>query len=255
MDKIKWKKIGNIITNVLLYLFLGLCVFAVVMTLFANRDSDGTVEIFGYQLRVVASDSMAKCELTDVSDYDIGSIPLRSLIFVKVMPQEEQAAQLWYDSLEVGDVVTFRYVYTSQVTITHRITAITPKTGGGYIIELAGDNKNSNSDQMTQTIDTSQTNSTNYIIGKVVGKCYLLGLVISLLQQPLGIVLIVIVPCFIIILLEVLKIASAAGAQRRKREQEERQKKDQELEQLRRRLEQLERQNIPNEADIVKEET
>lgn len=244
-----FKKVGKIIGNILLYLFLALCVCAVIVTVSSKKDSDGASELFGYQLRVITSDSMAKCDLTDVSDYEIGSIPLRSMIFVQRMPEEETAADAWYRTLKVGDVLTFRYVYTGQVTITHRIISITEKETGGFLIELAGDNKNSDSGQLTQVIDTSIENNTNYVIGKVTGQFFLLGFLISLLKTPLGIVFIVIVPCVIIILLEVLKIVGAYSAERKKREQEKQLQKDHELEELRRKLAELESQQADRSAD------
>ena len=71
MDKMKFKKIGNIVLNVLMYIFLAFCIFTVIVTLLSKRDSDGAAEIFGYQMRIVTSDSMAKSEYTDVSDYKI----------------------------------------------------------------------------------------------------------------------------------------------------------------------------------------
>lgn len=252
MSKKRFKKIGSVIINALLYVFLAICIFTLVITLVSKKDVDGAAEVFGYQMRIISSDSMAKCELTDVSDYDIKSIPLRSLIFVRVMPEDEKEADEWYRSVEVGDVLTFRYVYTNQVTITHRVVDIKEKDGGGYLISLAGDNKNSNSEQLYQVIDTSIPDNTNYVIGKVTGQSYILGFLISLLKTPLGIIFIIIVPCFIIILLEVLKIVGVLSADKKKREQEEKMKKDNELEELRRRLEELE--NIKNSVQNNSEE-
>jgi hypothetical protein len=150
-------------------------------------------------------------------------------------------------------VLTFRYVYTTQVTITHRIVSITEKETGGFLIELAGDNKNSEDGQLTQVIDTSIPNSTNYVIGKVIGQSYLFGLLMSFLKQPVGIVLVIIVPCFIIILLEVLKIARVFGADRKKREQEENEKKNSELEELRRKLAELEASRNASEENVKTE--
>ena len=242
MDKAKIKKIGKIALDVLLYIFLAICIFAVIVTVISKRDSDGAAEVFGYQMRVVTSDSMSESEFTDVSGYKIKDIPIRSMVFVKVMPDDPAEADEFYRSLKVGDVLTFRYVYTTQVTITHRITSITEKDTGGFIIELAGDNKNSEDGQLTQVIDTSIPNNTNYVIGKVTGQAYLLGLLMSFLMQPVGIILLIIVPCFIIILLEVLKIVKVLGADKKKREQEEKQNKDNELEELRRKLAELERE-------------
>lgn len=243
MKKEPMTKIGKIVANILLYAFLLLGVFAVVITLSAKKGTDGAAEVFGYQMRIISSDSMAPCDQTDVSQFEIGSLPLRSMIFVKVMPQEE--TDQWYRDLKVGDVLTFRYVYTRQVTITHRITSIEEKTTGGFLIQLEGDNKNADAQQLTQIIDTSIVENTNYVIGKVVGQSRALGFVTSLLQEPVGLVLIIIVPCLIIIVLEILRIISVLGADRKKKEQQEKQQKDQELEELRRRLAQLEQQAQP----------
>lgn len=239
MNRGKIKKIKGITFDILLYLFLSICLITVALTIISKKNEDGVAELWGYQMRIVSSNSMAKCDQTDVSDYEIKSIPLRSMVFVKVMPQDETGAEEWYRDLRVGDVLTFKYVYTSQVTITHRIVSITEKESGGYIIELAGDNRNSNSDQLTQSIDTSIPNNLNYVIGKVTGQAFLLGFVVSLLKSTLGIIFIVIVPSLIVIFMEILKIVGLYQAERKKREQDE---KDVEIEALRRQLAQLKNQ-------------
>ena len=251
MDKSKRKKIGRIVTNVILYVFLAICIFSVFFTMFSKKDPDGATEIFGYQMRVVTSESMAKCDETDVSDYRIKDIPLRSMVFVKVKPRDAAELDEWYRNLEEGDVLTFRYVYTSQVTITHRITSITEKPNGGFIIELAGDNKNADNGQLEQVIDTSIPNNTNYVIGKVVGQARLFGLVMSLLMNPIGIVLVIMLPCVIIMMLEFIKIAKLLSADKREKERAESAKKDTELEELRRRLAELEanKENGSSEGD------
>ncbi|MBR2343227.1 MAG: hypothetical protein IKA64_03140 [Clostridia bacterium] len=240
MNKTGGKKALKIIGDVLLYLFLLICVLSLIFTLTAKRDPDGTATVFGRQMRIVVSNSMARCDETDVSDFKIKSIPLYSMVFVECVPSDAGEALEWYSNLRVGDVLTIKYVYTTQVTITHRITSITEKAGG-YVIELAGDNKNADTDQLYQTIDTTLVDSPNYVIGKVTGQARVFGFLMSLLKQPLGVALLVIVPCFIIILLEVLKIVRVLTAEKKKREQEQMKKKDDELELLRQRLEQLER--------------
>lgn len=240
MNRSKVKNISRIAMNVLLYLFLAICIFSVFFTMFSKKSVDGAAEILGYQMRVVTSESMAKCDLTDVSDYKIKDIPLRSMVFVKVMPDDPADAEEWYRSLKVGDVLTFRYVYTSQVTITHRITSITEKDSGGFIIELAGDNKNEDNGQLEQVIDTSIPNNTNYVIGKVVGQAKIFGFAMSFLMNPIGMVLIIMLPCVIIMMLEFIKIAKLFSSEKKEREREENAKKEQELEELRRKLAELE---------------
>ena len=155
MEKTKIQKIGAIVLTVVMCVFLVISFLTVVVTVFSKKDSDGAAQIFGYQMRVVTSNSMASSQYTDLSDYSIKAIPVRSLVFIKLMPEDPAEADAWYDSLSVGDVLTFRYVYTTQVTITHRITAINKQPSGGFLIELTGDNKASESGQMVQVIDTS----------------------------------------------------------------------------------------------------
>lgn len=237
------RKIIGIIFNVLLYVFFAICLFSLVITVTAKRDSDGAVGLFGMQMRVVVSDSMAECPETDISGYEIGSIPLRSMVFIETVPQDETEAKKWYASLKVGDVLTFRYVYVTQETITHRITAITPKEGGGYIIELTGDNKASDADTLTQTVDTSLPDSPNYIVGRVTGQSYLLGLFVTMLKSPIGIICIIIIPCLIIAILEVIRLVSILGADKKEREMNEKQQRDAEFEEMKRQLELLQQQN------------
>ncbi len=241
------KKIFSVIGNILLYLFLALCIFSVIITIASKKDSDGTPELFGYQLRIVTSDSMAKSEYTDVSGFDVKSLPLRSLLFIDLVPDNAEKAEKFYDSIQVGDVLTFRYVYTSQVTITHRVVSKTENPGGGYLIGLMGDNKASDTYALQQTIDTSDINSPNYIIGRVTGQSYPLGLFLSLLKSPAGIILVIILPCFVIILLEVIKIAALLSAEKRKKREQEVAEKESELEELRKKLAELESQNASDE--------
>lgn len=254
LSKINIKKIGKIAYSVIMWLFLIICAAALVLTVTAKRSGDGAGEIFGYQLRTVLTESMEKCEETDVSDFDIKSIPKNSMIIVQSVPEDKEAAERWYSELRVGDVLTFRYVYVTQKTITHRITSITEKESGGYIIELAGDNKSSESDQLYQTIDTSQESSPNYVLGKVTGVLFVLGFIVSLLKTPVGLIFIVIVPCFIIILLEILKIFGAYNATKIKRNKEESAKKDEELAELKRRLAALEEKSSDGKEEPPIEE-
>lgn len=220
------KKIAKVAGNVFFYLFLAVATFCVVFTIFSKKDVDGAAEIFGMQMRVVTTDSMDKCNLTDVSAYKIKSLPPKTMVFIEKVPADPQEAKDWYSSLQVGDVLTFRYVYTSQITVTHRITAITEKADGSFLIELAGDNKNAKTGQLYQTIDTASKDSPNYVLGKVTGKSYFLGFCVSLLRSNVGIICILIIPCLLIAILEGMKLAELLTENKKQRTEEE--KKEQE---------------------------
>lgn len=243
MEKSKSKKIVNIVSNVLLYLFLAVCILTLGLTIFAPKDDDGTAIIFGHQMRVVITESMEKNELTDVSDFEIKSIPKNSMVFVEIVPEDEAEAKAWYGDLNVGDVLTFKYVYSQQVTITHRIVDIQEK-GDGYIITLEGDNKSSEDSQGQQIIDTTNSSSFNYVVGKVVGQSFIIGLIFSIMKSPIGLIFVIIVPCAIVIIMEIIKIVSVVNGEKQQKVDEENKKKDDELEELRKRLAMLENMAI-----------
>ena len=235
------KKIVKIAANILLYLFIAVCIFSVILTISSKKDIDGTATIFGTQMRSVLTSSMEKCDATDVSGFEIKDIPAGSMIFVDVVPEDPEKAQEWYADLKVGDVLTFKYVYVRQETITHRIVDIQPNQDGGYTINLEGDNKGTDSATLAQTINTATESSPNYVIGKVIGQSYLLGRFESLLKKPVGLVCVVIIPCLIIVMIEFLKIAKLISISRNRKSLEKQKEQEVELEALRRRLAELER--------------
>lgn len=245
------KKIAKIVGNVLFYAVILITLAGVLLTITAKKDADGTATVFGMQMRFVLSPSMEKNDATDVSNFEIQDIPTKSVIFVEVVPDDPKEAEKWYSELAVGDVLTFKYVYVTQETITHRITSIEPKETGGYIIELEGDNKSENSDTLSQTIDTSKTDSPNYVIGKVVGQNYPLGLFVNLLKNPAVLICGVILPAVGIIIYEVIKLTNLFGAEKKKKEEEEKEKQKSELDELRRKLAELEAAN--NKSEVAPE--
>lgn len=234
------KKTGKLLLNILLYAFIAVCLFAVILSITSKKGEDGAATVFGYQMRFVRSDSMAACKETDVSHFEIGSIPSKTLIFVETVPNDKAEAEKWYSEIKVGDVLTFRYKLAgSQETITHRVIGIEEKEDGfGRIITLQGDNKASEgSDLMQQVIDTSESETSfNYILGKVTGTSYTLGLLVYALRSPVGIVCIVIVPCLIIIGFQVAKIISVLTEEKRKKQKEENEQKTSEIEELKKQL-------------------
>lgn len=204
-----WRWLVGKIRTALSLIFLLLCLFCLIFSLAAARDPYDSMELLGHRLFLVTSSSMERCEATDVSEFSVGSLPLHSLILVKSVPQSEQAAKDFYDELAVGDVLTFRYVYTTQVTITHRITDMEEKESGGYLITLAGDNKSAEGGQLTQTIDTSLPLSPNYVIGRVLFRIPLLGSFLFLLETKIGKLLCIILPATILLIMELFRLVWA----------------------------------------------
>lgn len=213
----KLKKTVKFLSNILFYLILAISLFVLVLVISIKKNSEDAATVFGYQLRIVQSSSMEKHESVDTSHFDIKDIKVKSVVFIKVAPSDDQELNEWYKTIEVGDVLTFKYVYTKQETITHRVIEIQEK-GSGYLITLEGDNKAGDLNTLTQVIDTTVIENPNYIIGKVVGQSYLLGLFLYTLRNPIGIILIIIVPCLIIIILQIIKIVSVLHKDKKEKE-------------------------------------
>ena len=296
--KSKVKKIFNVIGNIVTYLFIAICVLAVIATISAKKSPDGGMNMFGYQMRVVVSQSMEwpqgttfeklgleteeDSKIKSLNDLAIKAIPLRSMVFVSVVPQEKQQADLWYSNLRVGDVLTFQYGEYGKINgqlpiITHRITKIQALTTGGYRIELKGDNKGLTTETQTSTADTStqviytSDGGVNYVIGKVVGQSKFLGVTFNLITTivnyklsgiPIGMVCIVIIPCTIIIILEIIKIVSVVNAEKKKKLQEEivlqqaeKERQDNEIELLKQQLAALQNQTQAVQAEVKEEQS
>ena len=252
--KQKVLKALQIAGDVLFCLIIAFALFVLIISVSAKRDADGTANVFGYQLRFVQSGSMEKCDQTDVSGYKIKSIPVKSCVFIKKAPapDDQQALNEWCSALSVGDVLTFQYskygaANIQDKVITHRIVKIEPKEGG-YIITLEGDNKNDTGSVGQQVIDTTKADGLDYIIGKVEGQSYFLGLCVYALKSPVGLVFIIIVPCMIVIAYEVIKIVTVLNKDKKDRQQQEKTAKEDEIALLRKQLEELQKSGGTAEA-------
>lgn len=237
--KNKTKKI-NLILNILMYVFLGCSLILLVVTISLKKNTNEAITLFGYQTRLVVSESMEKCESTydSISKYKIKDIPLGSLLLIKTVPKEKEE---FYKDIKIGDVLTFKYIIgTKQETITHRVVNI--DKSDNLIIELRGDNETSNhqTNITSQFVNVYEENSPNFIIGKVVGKSYLLGILLYSLKQPIGMALIIIVPSIIIMIVEITKIINYIYSQKKKKTEDELFNHKKELEELKQKLKSLE---------------
>lgn len=259
------KKVANIVLDVVVVAVLLLALFTIVVTVNAKKGKDGTATIFGYQLRFVQSGSMGKCAYTDVSKYKVKSIKVKSCVFIKTAPTDLEKIKEWYKTLKVGDVLTFQYNKNDgsaapedyegdSKVITHRVIKIEKKeNGNGYIITLKGDYKSSKGNEPAeQVIDTEVDTpaKTTYIIGKVTGQSYLLGLCVYVLKKPVGIVCVVIVPCLLMIVIQIFRIVNVLGEDKKNKRKEEQANKDDEIEELKRQLAALQNAAAPEKEEI-----
>ena len=246
------KKVANIVLGVVVVAVLLLAFFTIVVTVNAKKSQDKDASsIFGYQLRFVQSGSMEKCAYTDVSKYKVKSIKVKSCVFIKTAPTDVEKIKEWYKTLKVGDVLTFQY---KGEIITHRIVKIEEKeTGNGYIITLKGDYKSSKGNEPAEQVIDAEVDTpatTTYIIGKVTGQSYLLGLCVYVLKKPVGIVCVIIVPCLLMIVIQIFRIANVLGEEKKNKRKEEQANKDDEIEELKRQLAALQNAAAPEKEEI-----
>ncbi len=243
-------KIANVLLNTLLIVFFVVCIFGLFLSVSAKKSRDGAVNLFGYEARFVLTESMEKNKDTDTSKFKIKEIKQKSLIFIEKVPTDEKKAEKWYAALKIGDVLTFRYGNVGE-PITHRIVKIEEKQKtGGYIITLRGDNHAEGTQAAEQVVDTSQKESLNYVIGKVKGQSYALGLLVYAVKTPVGIVFIVIVPCLIIIGLEIIRIVSVLNESKKQKQAAEKAEQEDEIERLKKRLSELENKESKTEDPV-----
>ena len=245
------KKALSFMGNIIVFLILIFAIFILSISVMAKKDSDGAATIFGYQLRFVQSSSMEKCDQTDVSEYKIKSIPVKSCVFIEVMPKEEAKQQKWLETLRIGDVLTFKYVYQKQVTITHRVVKIEEKNQGGYIITLEGDNKLDSSGVGQQIIDTSDENSPNYIIGRVTGQSRFVGSIVYALRSPIGIICIIIIPFLTLIGFQIIRIIGVLNKEKKEKEAIAWESQANEIKELRRQLDELQQKSNKSTAPPI----
>ena len=186
-------------------------------------------------------------------------------MFIKTAPTSEKEINEWYKTLKVGDVLTFQYNKNDgsaapedyegdSMVITHRVIRIEKKeNGNGYIITLKGDYKSGkDSEPAEQVIDTEVDTpaKTTYIIGKVTGQSYLLGLCVYVLKKPVGIVCVIIVPCLLMIVIQIFRIVNVLGEDKKNKRKEEQVNKDDEIEELKRQLAALQNAAAPEKEEI-----
>lgn len=229
------------IISVLSYLFILFAAVFTILTINMKGNTKEGMNLFGYQMLVVETESMEPNPLVDVSKFDIKSIKKDAMVFVELV--DEKDPYKFYENIEVNDVVTFRYmVGNRQETITHRVIE-REEIDGGFIFTLRGDNINEDGTTSCQIINTTEKDSFNYIIGEVKGVSYGIGVVITILKSKVGLICAIIIPCVILIIGEVIKIANELNKDKKKKSKEkeiELDNKTKELEELKRRLLELE---------------
>ena len=162
----------------------------------------GSFDFSDTQVRIVISGSM---DGEPREQYDIETIPVKSMVFISEVPTTEPARSHFYQSLEVGDVLTFDYTHPvshEHMVVTHRVVDI-QSSGAGYTFTLAGDSiRDDPTNSSTQTV----TSWSGDVIGEVTGVAPWLGALTVFISTTTGKVVLVLIPCIILIASETRNI-------------------------------------------------
>ena len=205
---IRARKIFSVILNIVIALFLVVAALAFVITVtYAARGED--VTLFGRQFRIVVSESMEP------------NIHKGDLVVIETVWEDEEE---FYRSLQVGDVITFRWQAAGrEVAVTHRITEI-EENGGNLRFTLKGDAVEND----TQVFTASE----GRVIGRVISNSSFFG----------GLLRCLIVPAAAIAAVEIARIVRLVREGRKEKKDEEAAERDAELERLRREVEELKKE-------------
>lgn len=162
----------------------------------------GSLDFSDTEVMIVISGSMDGEPRTQ---YEISTIPLGSMVFVRDVPPDPAGKEGFYSSLRVGDVLTFDYehpVSHETMVVTHRIIDIS-ESGGTYTYTLKGDSIADDPTNGSVQVVTSQSGD---VIGKVVGVSHWMGELVVFLSTWTGKACLILIPCAILIVSEVRSI-------------------------------------------------
>ena len=215
-NKIGVKKVLNIIKTVLVWVIFAIAVAMMIFTIVSvNTFDQNNRDLFGFKAFTVRTDSMS------ATDFDSGDI-----IFTKNVPPE---------TLQEGDIIA----YVSQQadnfgeTITHKIRSLTTNEEGtpGFITYGT-----------TTGVDDEGMVEYEYVLGKYTGKIPNVGAFFLFLKEPIGYIMFIFIPFFILILYQGLNCVRLFRKYRKEQMQElqsEREKIEQDKEETARMLKEL----------------
>lgn len=189
-----WRKIVDwVVTGVFGAAALG--AIAIMITTKVNPDQ----MIFGRIYPQVLTDSMA-------DKYPVGTV----LVVEKIDPSE----------IKVGDAVTFKWnVNGQEMNMTHEIFKIeydetkSPGESGYYIFSAHGTNKHSEwckiGEEYGDCTDTTKSQNVqrfidSKVVGKVTGTSPVLKAVFTVVQSPIGLIVLILLPCLYLMVTSVI---------------------------------------------------
>ncbi len=184
------KKALKIILNIFIWVFVAFSVVVTILAFASQGDADRIPTLGKTSFFSVTTNSMEP------------TIKEGDLIFSEKFANDEEK-----QSLQVGDVITFKMVINGENAFnTHRIIAV-EGTGVNTVYTTKGDNTEDNVYNVTETVPY------NLVVRKWNGKRIAkLGSVLAFLQTPNGFLIVIVIPLVLFFLFELVKFIRAAIA-------------------------------------------
>ena len=259
-QKSVFQKIMDVIMTIVVVLVVIIAVSILILTITSKRSADGAINVFGYEFRTILTGSMEKCTHDDPDevcthinpdDYEIGSLPVGTMIFIETVPEDKTEAQQWYTDIADGDVLTF--MYQGEV-ITHRVIDKIELPSGAFEIHLMGDNRGSDGVAAEQIIVTDE-GKRNYIIGKVTGQSEFFGWIATTVKTPFGVIMMIFIPCSVIVVVELIRIIAMVIADKKAKAKEKQEQIEKETQATQSDIEELKRQIEQAKLELQKVST
>ena len=195
------KKVLGIIKNVIVWVIFAIAAAMMIFTIVSvNTFDQNNRDLFGFKAFTVRTDSMS------ATDFDSGDI-----IFTKNVAPE---------TLVEGDIIAFVSQESDNFgeTITHKIRRLTTGEDGtpGFITYGT-----------TTDVDDEGMVEYEYVLGKYTGKIPNVGAFFLFLKEPIGYILFIFVPFFILILYQGLNCVRLFRQYRKEQMQELQNERDQ----------------------------
>lgn len=160
------KTIGRIVDIIILAIFLILIIGVIAVAIQKVVNKNDVPNVFGYTILQVKSGSMS------------GVFETGDTIIIKNIKDE--------NSLKVGDIVAFKV--DSKNLVAHRIIAINEENGVKHYTTKGDANNTQDQEQITfQNIE-----------GQYLRKATVLGVIIKIMQNPVGLAVIIAIPILVI---------------------------------------------------------
>ena len=184
------KKVLKVILNIFIWVFVAFSVVVTILAFAAQGDADRIPTLGKTSFFSVTTNSMEP------------TIMAGDLIISEKFATDEEK-----QSLQVGDVITFKMVINGENAFnTHRIISV-EGTGAATVYTTKGDNTEDNVYNVTETVPY------NLVVRKWNGtRLAGVGSVLAFLQTPNGFLIVIVIPLVLFFLFELVKFIRAAIA-------------------------------------------